>query len=233
MKAQMTCTLITPDGQMEDCRITIKPANPTCEEGLMYARYLDQAAEGFFRFYLGRRAPEIIAAAYLRPDHDYSWKNVFFAECNGKIAGMVSGYSAKQRRCFMNEPLEEAAGGFSLRRFFVHILLAPLWHVLETFEDGDFYVQSVAVEQNHRGRGIGSLLMDHIEDVAEKSNASRLVLDVAASNKGAKKLYERCGIKKSSVWPKAPFFPSILVRMTKPLQPGYNGRGRLIAGQHP
>ncbi len=214
----MTRTLITPDGQMEDCRITIKPASPTCEEGLMYARYLDQAAEGFFRFYLGRRAPEIIAAAYPRSDHDHSWQNVFFAECNGNIVGMVSGYSAKQRRRFMNEPLEEAAGGFSLRRFFVRILLAPLWRVLETLDDGDFYVQAVAVDRHHRGKGIGSLLMDHMADVAQKSNASRLVLDVAASNKGAQRLYERRGMVASSVWPKTSFLPAILIRMKMQFQ---------------
>lgn len=40
--------------------IIIRPAIPTFDEGLKYAHYLDEAAEGFFRFMLGRRAAEII-----------------------------------------------------------------------------------------------------------------------------------------------------------------------------
>ena len=46
----------------------------------MYARYLDEAAEGFFRFMLGRRVADIVAAAYIQPDNDCSYQNVTFPE---------------------------------------------------------------------------------------------------------------------------------------------------------
>ena len=58
----------------------LRAANPTFDDGLACARYLDQAAEGFNRFWLGRRAANIIATAYAQPDHDLSYQNVTFAE---------------------------------------------------------------------------------------------------------------------------------------------------------
>ena len=35
--------------------IVLRAANPASDDGLAFARYLDVAAEGFFRFWLGRR----------------------------------------------------------------------------------------------------------------------------------------------------------------------------------
>ena len=202
---------------MDQSKIVIRRAEPTYDEGLAFARYLDQAAEGFFRFLLGHESHEIIAKTFPWSGHDFSFENVFFAQLDGNIAGMAAGYTAEQRRHFMKQPLKEAAGGFSFRQSLLITLLAPFWRVLETLDEGDFYVLSVAVDQHHHRKGIGSFLMDHMEDMARGGNASRFVLDVAASNQGAQQLYRRRGMVKSSVWPKVPFFPAILIRMTKPL----------------
>ena len=51
---------------------------PAFDEGLAFARYLDEAAEGFFRFWLGRCAAHIIATAFAQPDHDLSYQNCDF-----------------------------------------------------------------------------------------------------------------------------------------------------------
>lgn len=39
----------------------LQPANPAYEEGITFARFLDTAAEGFFRILFGRRTAEIFA----------------------------------------------------------------------------------------------------------------------------------------------------------------------------
>ncbi|MFC1634947.1 hypothetical protein ACFL5Z_08900, partial [Planctomycetota bacterium] len=65
---------------MDRHSITLRAANPTLDEGLVFARYLDEAAEGFFRFMLGRDAGDIIARAFVEPGHDLSYQNVTFAE---------------------------------------------------------------------------------------------------------------------------------------------------------
>ena len=79
---------------MDRHSVNLRPANPTLDDGLAFARYLDQAAEGFFRLMLGRRAGHIIATAFAQPDHDLSYQNVTFVERDNAIVGMVSGYTA-------------------------------------------------------------------------------------------------------------------------------------------
>ncbi len=41
---------------MDRHSINLRAAKPTLDEGLAFAHYVDVAAEGFFRFMLGRRA---------------------------------------------------------------------------------------------------------------------------------------------------------------------------------
>ena len=125
---------------MERHSIVLRAANPTFDEGLAFARYADQAAEGFFRFMLGRRAGDIIATAFARPDHDLSYQNVTFAERDNVIVGMTSGYTAEQHRRSSLRPLKRAAGRGNLRMRIVLILFAPLMRIIDSIADGDFYL---------------------------------------------------------------------------------------------
>ena len=95
---------------MDQHAIILRSARPTLDEGLRYARYLDEVADGFFRFMLGRQFANVIATAYTKPHHDYSYQNVTFAECNNVIVGMTSGYTANEHRCSSDQPLKQAAG---------------------------------------------------------------------------------------------------------------------------
>ncbi len=67
--------------------IIMRSANPVPDDGLAFARYLDEAAEGFFRLMLGREATNIIAAAFVVPEHDLSYQNAAFAEREGTRTG--------------------------------------------------------------------------------------------------------------------------------------------------
>ncbi len=132
---------------MDQHSIILRAAKPTFDEGLAFARYLDQAAEGFFRIMLGRRVADIVATAYTQPNNDYSHQNVTFVERDEVIVGMVSGYTAEQHRRFSEQPLKQAAGNRALRMKGVRILCAPLWRLLNTLSDGDFYIQAIAVDK--------------------------------------------------------------------------------------
>jgi ribosomal protein S18 acetylase RimI-like enzyme len=204
---------------MDNHSIVMRVAKPTFDEGLIFARYLDEAAEGFFSFLLGRRAMEIIAKAFIQPEHSYSFQHVIFAEHDKVIAGMASGYTAKQHQCFSELPLKQAAGGWTLRMMTVGILCVPLLKALDTVADGDFYLQAIAIDKKFRGKGIGSALIDFIEDRARTSGANRLSLDVSARNQGARRLYERREMTVKSQWPKHLIIPGLkLFRMTKTLK---------------
>mgnify|MGYP006428236703 CR=1 FL=1 len=198
--------------------ITLRNANPTFDEGLAFARYLDEAAEGFFRFMIGRRSTEIIAKAFALPGHDLSYQNVTFAERDDIVIGMASGYTAEQHHRSSLGPLKEAAGGRNVRMRIVLMLFAPLMRIIDSIADGDFYLQAIAVDEQLRGDGLGTLLMDSLEQQARKNGAARLSLDVSAGNQGATRFYERRGMTIESQWPKRLKVPALtFYRMTKEL----------------
>ncbi len=203
---------------MDRHSIVLRAANPTFDEGLAFARYLDEAAEGFFRFWLGRRAEYIIATAFAQPDHNLSYQNVTFAERDDIIVGMVCVYTAEQHRRFSRQPLKRAAGRFNLRMRIVEILFAPIMRIVDSIADGYFYLQGIAVDKELRGDGVGSVLMDFVEERARARGSTRLSLDVSARNEGACRFYERRGMKVESQWPKRLPIPGLrFYRMTKTL----------------
>jgi len=203
---------------MADQKTRLRPATPERDEGLVFARYLDQAAEGFFGFMLGRQAASIIADAFTEPGHSLSFEHVVFAERDGVIVGMSLAYTGEQHREFSDEPLERAAGRAARRMKMARLLLAPLWRILETVPEGDFYLQAIAVDKELRGAGLGSILMDHLEGRARSSGSTRLALDVSAKNEGARRFYKRRGMTVESQWPKRlPIRALKFHRMTKML----------------
>ena len=58
----------------------------------------------------------------------------------------------------------------------------------------DYYIRALAVDPDQRGHGIGTLLLNVLTEAARASGCQRLALDVAATNKGARRLYERIGL---------------------------------------
>ncbi|MDJ0807359.1 MAG: GNAT family N-acetyltransferase [Gammaproteobacteria bacterium] len=203
---------------MDQHLIVLRAAKPTFDEGLACARYLDQAAEGFFHFWLGPRAEEIIARAFIEPNHDLSYQNVTFAERDNVIIGMVCVFTAEQHRRSSREPVYRAAGGHNLRMRIVDTLFAPMMRIVDSIPDGDFYLQSIAVDKELRGDGTGSVLMDFVEERARASGSTRLSLDVSAKNQGACRFYERRGMSVESQWPKRFPLPGLtFYRMTKGL----------------
>lgn len=203
---------------MNQRSIALRDARPTLDEGLVFARYLNEAAEGFFRFWLGTRAADIIAKAYTQPDHDHSYQNVIFAEHAEVIVGMALGFTAEQHYRSSRRPLKQAAGYHVLRMMIVSAVCAPLMRILSTIAEGEFYLLAIAVDKTLRGKSVGTILLDSIEQRAVASGSSRLALDVSAANEGACRLYERRGMTVESQWPKRLVIPGLrILRMTKAL----------------
>ena len=44
--------------------------------------------------------------------------------------------------------------------------------ILDSIADGDFYLQAIAVDKELRGDGVGSLLMDCVEERARASGST-------------------------------------------------------------
>ena len=161
--------------------------------------------------------------AYGEPENNYSHQNVTFAELGGRIVGMASGFTGEELRGFSDEPLKQAAGFPAARMRAMTILFAPILRILKTVPEEDFYLLALAVDPDQRGKGIGSALMDSVEERATASGSARLSLDVSASNKSAIRLYERRGMSVGSRFPRISFVPPLFVRMSKSLQSGTVG----------
>jgi ribosomal protein S18 acetylase RimI-like enzyme len=59
--------------------------------------------------------------------------------------------------------------------------------------EGAAHVWSAHVESEHQSRGIGTALMDHLEEIARTRGVSVIRLGVGKENAGAIRLYERLG----------------------------------------
>jgi ribosomal protein S18 acetylase RimI-like enzyme len=195
--------------------IALRAARPDLDEGLMFAGYLNAAAEGFFQFWLGKDFSRVIADAFTKPGHDLSYEHATFAVRGDRIIGMASCYTADQHRTFSLDPFREAEGYRAFRATIIAAVFAPIFRVLDTIEDGDFYLQAIAVDEGLRGAGVGSLLMEWVEDQARASGSGRLCLDVSGTNVGARRLYERLGmdmVSESKIF----YMPGVrLLRMAK------------------
>jgi ribosomal protein S18 acetylase RimI-like enzyme len=67
---------------------------------------------------------------------------------------------------------------------------------LSSLEEDDFYYAIIAVDENARGQGIGSFILEEGIKLAREKGCKRAVLDVDIKNEGALRLYERFGFRK-------------------------------------
>lgn len=118
-------------------------------------------------------------------DTIYSWRNCVIAEWDGRNAGICLAY--------------DGAGyhGMRMRTFSLFGNNEDIMNQADETEEGEFYVDSLAVLPEFRGRGIAvELLKDAILRAKElKLTPSLLVLPV---NPPAQKLYARMGFRYSS-----------------------------------
>ena len=113
---------------------------------------------------------------------------------NGKNAGMMVAYNWTTRN-------QQLAKSFLLIlrhmkiKFFLRI--RPLWWSddLSKFDENTFYISNLAFFPEFRNQGLGTRLLSHTQEVARKSQAKRLDVDVETYNEGALRFYKRFGMK--------------------------------------
>lgn len=60
---------------------------------------------------------------------------------------------------------------------------------------GELHVNNIAVRDQYRRRGFGSLLLGRVLDEARKKHAATAFLEVRSGNSAAQSLYQKCGFK--------------------------------------
>ena len=64
----------------------------------------------------------------------------------------------------------------------------------------ELYINTICVNPDFRGKGIGSQLLSFAEDVAREANTSKLSLNVETEKDAAIRLYKRSGYEIVSPW---------------------------------
>ncbi|ACA45755.1 ribosomal-protein-alanine N-acetyltransferase [Clostridium botulinum] len=71
---------------------------------------------------------------------------------------------------------------------------AGMWLIID-----ECHITNIAVHPNHRGLGIGNILMNEIIDICKEHNLTSITLEVRESNTAAKNLYYKYGFKDSGI----------------------------------
>lgn len=205
------------NGLIQNDEILIRKARPDLEEGILFAQFFDEASEGFFKSILGVKTHEIIADAFIKSNNEYSFENVTVIEYKSKIVGMVSGYRLNEKMGFKQNILTQFTNGAKFRIKMFALVGKVLSHFLGPREDEDYYLQSIAINSDMRGKGFGQKLMKHSAEIAKKNGCKTLSLDVSSKNKKAINSYNKFGMEVSSHWPNFLMLPPVFTRMVKEL----------------
>ena len=173
-------------------------------------RYLDLAilaGDGFHRFLYGRKAPEIMRALYLAPNTTTNYqRTVFVTDAKGNIAGAITSYSYDEF-AKLNGKTEQLIyknlNVLVIRLFISLFLMHILGFRFSKPKAGQYYIDTIAVDKKHRGRGLGKILLLAAEKRAKSLNCSSLMLNVYERNTVAIKTYEKMGfVKEESSTPR-------------------------------
>src|SRR5262245_11570625 len=118
-----------------------------------------------------------------RETGSFSYRNAFVLEAGGAAAGGLIGY-----------PLPDAPLAIApdLPATFV-----PLQE-LENLAAGSWYVNVLAAYPEHRGKGLGTALLDFAQAKALTLGRPGLSIIVSDANRGARRLYERRGYREAA-----------------------------------
>ena len=134
------------------------------------------------RNYCGEEYLAVFAEIARREATQYSWQYALVAEVDGEVAGAIVGYDGAR----LNELRE---GTFAVLR--ERLERVPV--VADETEAGEYYLDSVGVQPEFRGRGVGRALVAAFCDKAFAEGHERVGLIVDYDNPNAEKLYASLG----------------------------------------
>jgi len=151
----------------------------------------EQLLPALFGSGISKAMDELAAGRGTLFSHEHAW----MAEQEGNVRGMLLGYTGAVKKA--QDPLTGFAL-FRLLRLDMLRRLGPLLKMQSTIgriAGDEYYISSVAVAPDHRGRGIGARLIAQARTEAGRSGSRSIVLDVETDNPRAQRLYERLGFR--------------------------------------
>lgn len=158
----------------------------TPQDAASIAPLLLLAMEDVFYNFIGiadyDEAREFLEELVRQPETQYSYENCRVAEQDGIIAGVACLYDGAHLH-----KLRKSVATAIKSRF------RKEFNPEDETEEGEVYIDCVAVNPDFQGRGIGSLLFNFLIDEYVNKENRTLGLLVDFDNPNAKKLYEKLG----------------------------------------
>jgi len=124
--------------------------------------------------------PQMVDAVS-REDTLFSWKNALVADCEGDSVGAIISY--------------DGAKYVAARSFSFGLIGCDMSHEAMETGEGEYYLDSLAVSPEWRGKGIGTALMEAAIKKAHDAGFQRITLIVDIKKPKARAMYERLGFK--------------------------------------
>lgn len=164
----------------------IRKAN--LEDARFIATYLLLAMEDIVYQFIGEKdynkAKEFLLYFIKKKDNQYSYQNCFVVEEAGEVIAAVNLYDGTQLNV-LRRPVVQ----FIRTKFGSDIRLED-----ET-EEGEYYIDTLGVNPNQQGKGVGSEILQFLIDEYVIKNKQTLGLLVDEENPSARKLYLKLGFK--------------------------------------
>lgn len=119
-----------------------------------------------------------------KENNQYSYQNCFVVEDDGKIIAAVNIYDGSQLNQLRN-PIAS----------YINSHFKTEFNPEDETQSGEFYIDSLGVNPNQQGKGIGAKLLQFVIDHYVHQNHQTIGLLVDEENPMAKKLYLRLGFK--------------------------------------
>jgi len=152
----------------------------------------------------GPETADVMKTLFRQNRNLFSWEFARFAVVNDRNAGMLLGYTGRQKNEVLLHTGRLLIEYFRTRFICALPRLLKAETVLTSPRKDDFYVSNVAVYPEFRSKGVATALLLDAEKRASSAGVKRLVLDVEAENSTALSLYRKLGFQGDgpprSVW---------------------------------
>jgi ribosomal protein S18 acetylase RimI-like enzyme len=173
---------------------------PLENEGFDCVKLLYQSGEHMFSYFLVDQPPKIyrtIEVFSSKSDTLFGRDNILVKVDGKNVCGMVLSVGIKAMKQMERNMAKygfELLKTVGLIRVMKILFRSRLQKYFQVFQDeSEYYIANIAVYEEHRGKGYGWELLEHVEAIAREKGFKKLSLAVEFYNVKAKRLYERFG----------------------------------------
>lgn len=139
-------------------------------------------------------AQAFLRRAFVDGAGEFGWRNHVVGELDGAVVAVGAGYGGATKWSFTLAAARQILGYYGWRHAAGVIARGlKVESVIPPPAGAMYYLGHLGVAPSLRGQGVGSALVDHLLAARPTGSGGPVILDVAATNPDAQRLYQRLG----------------------------------------